>query len=104
MRRYVWVGAEVRGCLQVYVWDEFSEYLLDTRVLTSAALICILYEFFLNRYLIKTKSYNIIEAQHSRHVKDCIKEWVPKTAEGPISNLPKWSVYLVCSSYSTTYG
>ena len=28
--------AEVHGCLQLYVWDEFSECLLETRVLTSA--------------------------------------------------------------------
>ena len=32
----VWKFAEVRGCLRVCVLDEFSEYLLETRVNTSA--------------------------------------------------------------------
>ena len=32
----VWKCAEVRGCLRVCVLDEFSEYLLETRVNTSA--------------------------------------------------------------------
>ena len=32
----VWKSAEVRGCLRVCVLDEFSEYLLGTRVNTSA--------------------------------------------------------------------
>ena len=32
----VWKSAEVRGCLPVSVLDEFSEYLLETRVNTSA--------------------------------------------------------------------
>ena len=31
----VWKSAEVRGCLRVCVLDEFSEYLLETRVNTS---------------------------------------------------------------------
>ena len=32
----VWKCAEVGGCLRVCVLDEFSEYLLETRVNTSA--------------------------------------------------------------------
>ena len=32
----VWKFAEVRGCLRVCVLDEFSEYLLETGVNTSA--------------------------------------------------------------------
>ena len=32
----VQVCAYTHGCAQVWVWDEFSEYLLETRVLTSA--------------------------------------------------------------------
>ena len=41
VRGCVWVYT-VHGCVQVYVgihgcfWDEFSEYLLETKVLTSA--------------------------------------------------------------------
>ena len=34
--RYARVCTEVRGCLQMCVLDEFSEYLLETRVNTSA--------------------------------------------------------------------
>ena len=34
--RYARVCAEVHGCLRVCVLDEFSEYLLETRVNTSA--------------------------------------------------------------------
>ena len=46
VRRCAWVCAGVRGCarvsvgecgcVRVCVWDEFSEYLLETRFLTSA--------------------------------------------------------------------
>ena len=32
----VWMSAEVHKCLRVCVLDEFSEYLLETRVNTSA--------------------------------------------------------------------
>ena len=35
----VWKCAEVGGCLRVCVLDEFSEYLLETRVNTSADLV-----------------------------------------------------------------
>ena len=34
-----WVCVEVRGCLRVCVLDEFSEYLLETRLNTSAVFI-----------------------------------------------------------------
>ena len=65
MRKYTWhaqvcvgvcgcrqvctgVCGSVQECVGVYecVLDEFSEYLLETRVNTSAELICILYELF----------------------------------------------------------
>ena len=36
MRSCAWVCAEVHGCLRVCLLDEFSEYLLETRVNTSA--------------------------------------------------------------------
>ena len=38
MRSYAWLHTGVSGCAQVRicVWDEFSEYLLETRFLTSA--------------------------------------------------------------------
>ena len=36
MHDCAWMCADVHRCLRVYVWGEFSEYLLETRVLTSA--------------------------------------------------------------------
>ena len=36
VRKCALVCVEVRGCLRVCVWDEFSEYLLENRVPTSA--------------------------------------------------------------------
>ena len=36
MRGCAWVCAEVHGCPRVCLLDEFSEYLLETRVNTSA--------------------------------------------------------------------
>ena len=36
VRKCALVCIEVHRCLRVYVWDEFSEYLLETIVLTSA--------------------------------------------------------------------
>ena len=55
--RYARVCAEVHGCLRVCVLDEFSEYLLETRVNTSADFntypirIFILNESFQNSFL-----------------------------------------------------
>ena len=36
VRECTQVCVEVHGCLRVCVWDEFSEYLLENRVPTSA--------------------------------------------------------------------
>ena len=50
MHRCVWKCAEVRGCLRVCVLEEFSEYLLETRVNTSADFNTYPIRIFYNNY------------------------------------------------------
>ena len=51
MHGCVWKSAEVRGCLRVCVLDEFSEYLLETRVNTSADFDTYPIRIFLAKYI-----------------------------------------------------
>ena len=53
----VWMSEEVHKCLQVCVLDEFSEYLLETRVNTSADFNTYPIRIFFNKYQSQLTTY-----------------------------------------------